>query len=166
MLFLFWSSLYLAAAACTLELTLVELFYEFGLATGGWVVGGYWLIGVCFFFFIAVLLKTAIVPLQFWLVAFYKHLPLYALFAYLAFYYLYFVIVITTLFFGYLYPLTSLWYWYSLIIFGMTILYAAPSLVEATTIRGFFAYSSAINLFMLFIFMLSTFSGVGIFPGV
>lgn len=35
MLFLFWSSLYLAAAACTLELTLVELFYEFGLATGG-----------------------------------------------------------------------------------------------------------------------------------
>jgi formate hydrogenlyase subunit 3/multisubunit Na+/H+ antiporter MnhD subunit len=118
-----------------------------------------------FLFFFALLLKTAVLPLQFWLISFYKHLPLSLLFTYFGFYYIYFVVIILNLFFGYLYAFAPLWYWYSLGAFGLTVVYAAFNLLEATTLRGFFAYSSVINLFMLFIFMLSMFDGTFVISG-
>jgi hypothetical protein len=100
----------LALITYTLELPLVELFFEFNMFSGNWAITGYWLVGIGFIFFSAILLKTAIVPLQFWLIAFYKYLPLHLLFTYLSFYYIYFVVIIMNLFFGYLYVFSPLWY--------------------------------------------------------
>jgi len=154
----------LALAVYTLELPLVELFYEFNVSSGGMAAGSYWLIGLGFFFFTAILLKTAVLPLQFWLVAFYKHLPLQLLFTYLSFYYVYFILVIMNLFFGYLYVFSAMWYYYCLSSFGLTIIYTAFNLTEALTVRGFFAYSSVINLFMIFIFMLTSFDSTLVLP--
>jgi len=80
----------------------VELFYTFASLAGDAVAGAAHF-SLLFLFFFAVLLKGAIVPLQLWLVIFYKHLPLMALFSYLIFYYIYFIVVIFNFLFGYLY---------------------------------------------------------------
>ena len=157
MLLLFWGCLTLGVSCLSLDLLLVELFYTFASLAGDAVAGAAHF-SLLFLFFFAVLLKGAIVPLQLWLVIFYKHLPLMALFSYLIFYYIYFIVVIFNFLFGYLYIFSQVWFAAAIMLFLVACAHSLLNLSEVFTFRSFLAYSSIINLFLLFAFALS---GVG-----
>lgn len=164
MLLLFWGCLFLGLNCLSLDLTLVELFYNFSILSMrcSSYGGPFSVYLTMFLFFFAVLLKGAIVPVQAWLVIFYKHLPITGLFIYLTFYYIYFLFIIFNLLFGYLYAFTAIWLCAATALFSISILFAIFSVSEAFTFRNFIAYSSIINLFFLFIFLLSGFDNAGI----
>jgi hypothetical protein len=164
MLCLFWSCVNLCTNCIGLDVTVIELFYHFSLISHSGI-SFFSLYTSLFVFFFAVLLKSSIIPLQAWLVIFYKHLPLPALFSYLSFYYVYFIFTIFTLFFGYLYPFAVIWL-YGISLLVMTgIIFAIFNISEAFTFRNFIAYSSIINLFFLFIFLVTnlTFAEFAVF---
>jgi hypothetical protein len=93
-------------------------------------------------------------PLHVWLVLFYKHMPLLALFLYFIFYYVYFIVVVFNLLFSLLYVFTHVWYCGAIALFGLSSLFMLVNLSEAFTFRQFLAYSSVINVFLLFVFFL------------
>jgi formate hydrogenlyase subunit 3/multisubunit Na+/H+ antiporter MnhD subunit len=161
MLLLFWGCLFLGLNCLSLDLSLVELFCNFSILNNrcNSYSSSASVYITFFFFFFAILLKGAILPVQAWLVLFYKHLPLTGLFAYLTFYYIYFLFVIFNLLFGYLYIFLPIWLCAAIVLFSISIVFAVFSISEAFTFRNFIAYSSIINLFFLFIFLLTSFDG-------
>lgn len=153
MLCLFWGSLALGSNCFSLELSLIELFYDFG-AWGHNPRSSWFLVISLFTFFFAALLKGAVVPLQLWLVVFYRHLPLAGIFVYLIFYYTYFIFVLFTLLFGYLYALSGLWNVAIFILLAFGTLHALGNLSEASAFRSLLAYSSIINILTLLLLAL------------
>jgi hypothetical protein len=151
---------YLTNYSFGLELTLVELFFFFN-AFGGVGIGelGYWGTNVVFLiFFFAMLAKAAALPLQPWLITFYKHLPLPSLFFYVQFYYVYFLLIIFSLIFGHLYVLTPVWLMCVLIMLPLVIVALVTGLGETPTVRGFIAFSSVINITLMLLFLSSVIS--------
>jgi hypothetical protein len=161
MLLLFWGCLFIGVGCLSLELSLLELAYTFATLSsfapaqfGG--AGVTSLFFVLFFFFFALLLKGAVVPLQLWLIIFYRYLPIAGLFTYLIFYYVYFIMVTFNLLFGYLYAFGVVWSLCGAVLFGIGAVFTLLNIGEALMFRSFLAYSSVINLFFLFVFLLVT----------
>lgn len=109
---------------------------------------------ILFFLFTAILLKTAILPLHFWLLLFYKNLSILSFFLYLLFYYIYFIFLICNLIYFIFSSYCYLWQIYLICFLILNCITIVFNFYNVWTLRGFFAISSIINLFLIFIFML------------
>jgi NADH:ubiquinone oxidoreductase subunit 2 (subunit N) len=100
-------------------------------------------------FFVAVMLKAAILPFQGWLITFYRSLSPTALYLYLLTYYIYFILVVYHLLFALLSPLGHTWALMLMLFLPANLAAGLLTLGEATRLKNLLAVSSAINLFIL-----------------
>ena len=98
LLLLFWSLSQILVLAHSLNITFLELTLYFNLAWSGWL-NLYSVVLPLFILFFCLLLKIAILPMQFWLISFYKNFPLISLVFYLLFFYIYSIIIFFNCFF-------------------------------------------------------------------
>jgi NADH:ubiquinone oxidoreductase subunit 2 (subunit N) len=149
MLLMFWVSSLSGLFGISLEASVLGLVFSLqvgflSLSAAGLTFGSG--LGL---FFVAVMLKAAILPFQGWLITFYRSLSPTALYFYLLTYYIYFILVVYHLLFVLLSPLGHTWALTLMLLLPANLAIGLLTLGEATRLKNLLAVSSAINLFIL-----------------
>lgn len=154
LLLLFWSISYITTISYSLNFSVLEVLFLFNISWSGWL-NTYAYIFIFFIFFFCILLKIAILPMQFWLIFFYKNLSLLSLVFYLLFFYVYSIVVFFNIFFGYFYFLNIFWFIFFFILLIFSFFFIFFNFSEIYLLKNFLAISSIVNILILFCYFLS-----------
>jgi hypothetical protein len=149
MLLMFWVSSLSGLFGVSLEAPVLSLTFSLQAGFLSLSVAGLTLGSGLSLFFVAVMLKAAILPFQGWLITFYKSLSPTALYFYLLTYYVYFILVVYHLLFVLLSPMGHAWALALMLLLPANLVIGLLTLGEATRLKNLLAVSSAINLFIL-----------------